>query len=95
MATSQQRRAEAVHIQVGGDGTFFIFGTGDNTGLNYRALQVHVDAVFTALEDTNGVDIKAALGITNNTIKAFTIISAEGANIGRVQLSTGSVIGIK
>jgi hypothetical protein len=95
MAGTKKTANALLDVQIGGEGTEFLFGTTNVTGENYTVIVIHADATFTALEDTAGNDLKAGLGIAANTIVANTIIrSNTGLNIARIQLATGSAIGI-
>ena len=95
MAEIKKAVNEVLSVQIGGDGTEFLFGVTNVTGKNYTVIAIHEDATFTALEDTAGNDLRTGLGIVANTIVAPTVIrSNTGLNIGRVQLLTGSAVGI-
>lgn len=87
---------ELIGLQLGGKGTFLFSGTGDNTGLNLRNLQINEDAVFTALEDEDGQDLLTILGIAGNTCAAGSIIKPiNNKKISRIELTSGTVWGIK
>lgn len=96
MSLTKANSAESLLlIQIGGNGTEFLFGTGAFTDKRYQALIIHEDAVFTLLEDSTDTDLKVDLLFAANTLKAGTIVKAkEGKSIKDITLASGSVIGI-
>ena len=82
----------------GMQGSTVISGTGAQTSLNYRAVVVNSDAVFTAFKITitggTETDYMTIMNLTGNTIKAGGILTApEGSRITSITMSSGVLIG--
>jgi hypothetical protein len=88
-------------LLIGGDGTILITAAdGDTTDLSLAYMVINGAATFTALEDSAGNDMTAAIsedggcGIDTELSVGITIRGIGGKRISRVHLSAGSVIGV-
>ena len=92
----QDDEIEKLNDALGGNGTEFIFGTGAVTAKTYKYLVANEDCTFTTLTGSVTADLKAALGITTNTVsKGMIIRGLNGETIKDITMLTGSVIGVR